>query len=88
MAGLTTLIGACIPFFGGLLGFFGGLVFAPTSYFVSVLAMAILEFVNNEMRVSLWYFSSVGSLYYVAHSSQAEGTKFSLDSMLGKSQMV
>ncbi|XP_068647601.1 lysine histidine transporter 2-like [Aristolochia californica] len=31
---LTALIAICIPFFGGLLGFFGGLVFAPTSYFI------------------------------------------------------
>jgi hypothetical protein len=28
-------IGMTFPFFGGLLGFFGGLVFAPTTYFVS-----------------------------------------------------
>lgn len=29
------IVGICVPFFGGLLGFFGGLVFASTSYFVS-----------------------------------------------------
>jgi hypothetical protein len=28
-------IGICVPFFGGLLGFFGGFAFAPTTYFVS-----------------------------------------------------
>lgn len=27
-------IGICIPFFGGLLGFFGGFAFAPTTYYV------------------------------------------------------
>ncbi|OIW02987.1 hypothetical protein TanjilG_13624 [Lupinus angustifolius] len=31
----TMFVGITFPFFGGLLGFFGGLVFAPTTYFVS-----------------------------------------------------
>ncbi|KAL8193561.1 hypothetical protein R6Q57_026696 [Mikania cordata] len=30
----TMLVGICIPFFGGLLGFFGGFAFAPTTYFL------------------------------------------------------
>jgi len=29
-------IGISFPFFGGLLSFFGGLAFAPTTYFVSL----------------------------------------------------
>jgi len=28
-------VGITFPFFGGLLGFFGGFAFAPTTYFVS-----------------------------------------------------
>jgi hypothetical protein len=28
-------VGITFPFFGGLIGFFGGLAFAPTTYFVS-----------------------------------------------------
>nr|GEX33455.1 lysine histidine transporter 1-like [Tanacetum cinerariifolium] len=31
---LTRFIGICIPFFGGLLGFFGGFAFTPTTYFL------------------------------------------------------
>ncbi|XP_020253391.1 lysine histidine transporter-like 2 isoform X2 [Asparagus officinalis] len=31
---LTMSIAICIPFFGGLLGFFGGFAFAPTTYFL------------------------------------------------------
>jgi hypothetical protein len=31
----TMFIGITFPFFGGLLGFFGGFAFAPTTYFVS-----------------------------------------------------
>ncbi|GJT49370.1 lysine histidine transporter 1-like protein [Tanacetum coccineum] len=31
---LTMFIGICVPFFGGLLGFFGGFAFAPTTYFL------------------------------------------------------
>ena len=30
----TTLVGIAVPFFGGLLGFFGGFAFAPTTYYV------------------------------------------------------
>ncbi|KAI0492784.1 hypothetical protein KFK09_027060 [Dendrobium nobile] len=30
----TMIVAICIPFFGGLLGFFGGFVFAPTTYFL------------------------------------------------------
>ncbi|KAJ6323978.1 hypothetical protein OIU76_011307 [Salix suchowensis] len=32
--GFTMVVGICIPFFGGLLSFFGGFAFAPTTYFV------------------------------------------------------
>ncbi|KAK9061683.1 hypothetical protein SSX86_018866 [Deinandra increscens subsp. villosa] len=32
--GFTMFVGICIPFFGGLLGFFGGFAFAPTTYFL------------------------------------------------------
>jgi hypothetical protein len=28
------IVGIAVPFFGGLLGFFGGFAFAPTTYFV------------------------------------------------------
>ncbi|KAG9446634.1 hypothetical protein H6P81_012762 [Aristolochia fimbriata] len=31
---LTMFIAICFPFFGGLLGFFGGFAFAPTTYFL------------------------------------------------------
>lgn len=34
IAALTMFIGMTFPFFGGLLGFFGGFAFAPTTYFV------------------------------------------------------
>ncbi|XP_023513302.1 lysine histidine transporter 2-like [Cucurbita pepo subsp. pepo] len=30
----TMFVGIAVPFFGGLLGFFGGLAFAPTTYFL------------------------------------------------------
>lgn len=32
--GFTMFVGICFPFFGGLLGFFGGFAFAPTTYFL------------------------------------------------------
>jgi hypothetical protein len=33
-AALTMFLGITFPFFGGLLSFFGGFAFAPTTYFV------------------------------------------------------
>jgi hypothetical protein len=36
-AAFTMMVGIAIPFFGGLLGFFGGFAQAPTTYFVRLL---------------------------------------------------
>jgi hypothetical protein len=36
VAAFTMFIAITFPFFGGLLGFFGGFAFAPTTYFVSI----------------------------------------------------
>jgi hypothetical protein len=36
LAAFTLFVGVTFPFFGDLLGFFGGFGFAPTSYFVSL----------------------------------------------------
>lgn len=36
-AALTMFLGMTFPFFGALLGFFGGFAFAPTSFFVGEL---------------------------------------------------
>ncbi|CAN8235519.1 unnamed protein product [Cochlearia groenlandica] len=40
---LVCLIAVCIPFFGGLLGFFGGLVFSSTSYFLPCIIWLIMK---------------------------------------------
>lgn len=39
IAAFTLFVGVTFPFFGDLLGFFGGFGFAPTSYFVSQLTL-------------------------------------------------
>jgi hypothetical protein len=36
LAAATIFVGVTFPFFGALLGFFGGFAFAPTTYFVSL----------------------------------------------------
>lgn len=36
ISGFTLFVGVSFPFFGDLLGFFGGFGFAPTSFFVSL----------------------------------------------------
>lgn len=40
-AALTMFIGMTFPFFGGLVGFFGGFALAPTTYFVSPLSLSL-----------------------------------------------
>ncbi|OEL21603.1 Lysine histidine transporter 1 [Dichanthelium oligosanthes] len=47
----TTFIAITIPFFGGLLGFFGGFAFAPTTYFVSPL---IHDGSSREQAIDNW----------------------------------
>jgi len=41
ISAFTMFVGIVFPFFGGLLGFFGGFAFAPTTYFVSQLHLLI-----------------------------------------------
>ncbi|KAK1410051.1 hypothetical protein QVD17_36584 [Tagetes erecta] len=39
---LTMITGICVPYFGGLLGFFGGFAFAPTTYFLPCIIWLII----------------------------------------------
>ncbi|XWS22679.1 hypothetical protein CRYUN_Cryun29cG0056800 [Craigia yunnanensis] len=38
----TMLVGICFPFFGGLLSFFGGFAFAPTTYYIPCIIWLII----------------------------------------------
>ncbi|KAL1558325.1 lysine histidine transporter 1-like [Salvia divinorum] len=40
---ITMFIGMTFPFFGGLLGFFGGFALAPTTYFLPCIIWLILK---------------------------------------------
>ncbi|KAK9104203.1 hypothetical protein Scep_021047 [Stephania cephalantha] len=51
--GLTMFIGMSFPFFGGLLGFFGGFAFAPTTYFLPCIIWLIIF---KPKRYSLSWF--------------------------------
>ncbi|CAN8291261.1 unnamed protein product [Cochlearia groenlandica] len=58
----TMLIAICVPFFGGLLGFFGGFAFAPTTYYLPCIIWLILK---KPKRFSLswtinWFCIIVG----------------------------
>ncbi|KAG9457004.1 hypothetical protein H6P81_001512 [Aristolochia fimbriata] len=60
----TAFIGISIPFFGGLMGFFGGLIFAPNSYFLPCIMWLI---VKKPKAFSLhwilcWFSIIVGTL--------------------------
>ncbi|KAL2559919.1 Lysine histidine transporter 1 [Forsythia ovata] len=60
--GLTMFIGMTIPFFGGLLGFFGGFALAPTTYYLPCIIWLI---VRKPKRFSIswwinWTFIFIG----------------------------
>ncbi|PNT76283.1 hypothetical protein BRADI_1g46788v3 [Brachypodium distachyon] len=42
LAVFTMIVGIAIPFFGGLLGFFGGFAFSPTTYFLPCIMWLII----------------------------------------------
>lgn len=44
LSAFTLFVGVTFPFFGDLLGFFGGFGFAPTSYFVSLSLFSLLSY--------------------------------------------
>ncbi|KAL1205405.1 Lysine histidine transporter-like 5 [Cardamine amara subsp. amara] len=52
---LVGFVAVCIPFFGGLLGFFGGLVFASTSYFLPCIIWLVMKQPNS------WSFHWIAS---------------------------
>ncbi|KAM3400239.1 hypothetical protein ACQJBY_005239 [Aegilops geniculata] len=59
---LTMLVGMTFPFFDGLLGFFGGFAFAPTTYFLPCIIWLMLR---KPARYSLtwflnWIFIAIG----------------------------
>ncbi|KAE8696638.1 Lysine histidine transporter-like 3 [Hibiscus syriacus] len=53
VAAFTMIIAICFPFFGGLLSFFGGFAFAPTSYFLPCIIWLII---CKPKRFSLTWF--------------------------------
>ncbi|XP_057469951.1 lysine histidine transporter-like 5 [Actinidia eriantha] len=52
---LTAIVGICIPFFGALLGFFGGLAFSSTSYILPCALWLVLQ------RPKRWSFHWIAS---------------------------
>ncbi|KAJ9163370.1 hypothetical protein P3X46_023047 [Hevea brasiliensis] len=56
----TLFIGVTFPFFGDLLGFFGGFGFAPSSYFLPSIMWLII---NKPKRFSPKWLNNWGSIY-------------------------
>ncbi|KAK8673454.1 hypothetical protein V6N13_111788 [Hibiscus sabdariffa] len=50
---ITMFLGITFPFFGGLLGFFGGLAFAPTTYFLPCI-MWLVIYKPRKFGLSWW----------------------------------
>lgn len=55
IAAFTMFIGITFPFFGGLLGFFGGFAFAPTTYFVSQNSLPSPRWNQYTVLKKLWF---------------------------------
>uniref|UniRef100_A0A6M2F2H8 Amino acid transporter transmembrane domain-containing protein n=1 Tax=Populus davidiana TaxID=266767 RepID=A0A6M2F2H8_9ROSI len=82
----TMFVGICFPFFGGLLGFFGGFAFAPTTYFLPcIMWLAIckpqrfsLSWITNWICIILGFLlmilSPIGGLQTIILN--AKGYKF------------
>jgi len=65
--GITMFIGMTFPFFGGLLGFFGGFALAPTTYFLPCIMWLVIK---KPKRFSFswwinWSFIVVGVLLMI-----------------------
>ncbi|TYI46078.1 hypothetical protein E1A91_D13G081100v1 [Gossypium mustelinum] len=56
----TLFIGVTFPFFGDLLGFFGGFGFAPTSYFLPSIMWLVIK---KPKRFSLNWFINWGCIF-------------------------
>ncbi|KAJ6843068.1 lysine histidine transporter 2-like [Iris pallida] len=80
---LTMIVAICIPFFGGLLGFFGGFAFAPTTYYLPcIMWLAIVKprkfslswFINwfcIVLGVLLTLLSPIGALRTIIISAKS-----------------
>lgn len=55
MPALTMFIGITFPFFGGLLAFFGGFAFAPTSYYVRAIFQSLYIYIWGRNNAKINY---------------------------------
>eukprot|EP00253_Pinus_taeda_P009507 PITA_09507 len=79
---LTCFVGISLPFFGSLLGFFGGFAFAPTTYFLPcIIWLAVykpkrfsLSWITNWiciiLGVLLMSVASIGGLYSIINDAK------------------
>lgn len=85
VAAFTMFIAITFPFFGGLLGFFGGLAFAPTTYFVShilplILTPFLIAILENRLLIiaTRSFNSSAAPLHHVALHLQTKEVRLIL----------
>ncbi|KAA8530132.1 hypothetical protein F0562_004841 [Nyssa sinensis] len=60
----TMFIAITFPFFGGLLGFFGGFAFAPTTYFVSDYQPIFVITIGFLLNLVLWTYCPAAKILY------------------------
>jgi hypothetical protein len=61
LAAVTIFVGVTLPFFGALLGFFGGFAFAPTTYFVSLCFHLLVANWSQYKNCCPLCFTSIGA---------------------------
>lgn len=90
-AAFTCFVAITFPFFGGLLGFFGGFAFAPTTYFVSAWTNFSDYLIHSNRNLAVRVFWKLMSLYHltaplrhVVGYLQAEKIQLILDYQLGE----
>ncbi|THF96809.1 hypothetical protein TEA_025753 [Camellia sinensis var. sinensis] len=85
---ITMFVGMTFPFFGGLLGFFGGFAFAPTSYYVSQNCLVSYGLPSANPKGLAYLGSLIGCLVsYGLPSANPKGLAY-LGSLIGTADCI
>ena len=82
----TYILAMAFPYFGALLGFFGGFAFAPTTYFVSIQNLCTNHELYNEIATILCLVKCVvvDALHHFSFGLQTKNVQPILAHQLGK----
>jgi hypothetical protein len=84
----TCILAMTFPYFGALLGFFGGFAFSPTTYFVSA-PQNQAKYHNDETSLSYAGWACIAdSLHNLAPCQEAKGIHHILVCQLGELSLL